>query len=247
MKHLLLTLFMGALGLSLPVETLFGQEEAAWQTIRVDGLTDWSDPGEWWSEEDGVVIAESKGGESLPKTHFLVWNGSLEGDFELQLEYRIVATAPQDAGVYFRTDRSRGINEHGNLIGYQAELDTAVLYGKQKWIREGKLFGHIHDGKRHRMFKRGNRVAIDPSGDETVTPLPQKFLPAKVFRKPPEWNVCLIRIQGDLIQLYLNGQLANEIVDQDPKLKSTGDALALQFRPPNAYRFEVRNIRHRPF
>ena len=227
-------------------QLMFAQSDTDWKPINVSGLTEWSDPGKWWTEQDGVVVAESKGGKDLPQWHYLNWNGSLAGDFELKLEYRIEAEQPQDAGVNFRVEAPPKPNAKGNLIGYQAELDTANLYSKQKFIRQGKLFGHIHDGKRGRMFQRGNRVTIEPDGSETAQPLKKKFQPAKVFRKPPAWNECHIVVKGDLIQLYLNGQLANEIIDRDPKQKSTGDGIALQFRPTDAYRFEVRNLMYQP-
>lgn len=220
--------------------------ESGWKNIPVKGLTEWSNPDQWWSEENGVVIAESSGGNNLPKWHYLIWNGSLADDFELQLAYRIITDSPQDAGVNFRVDRTKGVNGKGNLIGYQAELDTANLYSKDKWIRKGKLFGNIHDGKRSRMFTRGNSVVIDASGSEQLSPLPQKFVPAKVFLSPPNWNKCLVRVEGDHIQLYLNDQLANEIHDHDRQNKSTGDAIALQFRPSDNYRFEVQNLKYRP-
>ncbi len=95
------------------------------------------------------------------------------------------------------------------------------------------------------MFKRGNRVTIDAAGAETTVALSPPFRPAKVFRGPPSWNDCLIRVDGNRIQLFLNGQPANELVDGDVEQRSTGDAIALQFRPNDSYRFEVRNLGYR--
>ncbi|QDU08778.1 DUF1080 domain-containing protein [Gimesia aquarii] len=230
--------------LSLP-QTADSQTPGNWQSISVDGLDEWSDPGKWWSSEKGVIVAESVGGKSLPKIHHLIWDGKLKDNFEFRLEYRIISSAPQDAGVYFLVDRSRKVNKKGNLAGYQAELDTANLYSTNRWQREGKLFGHIFDGKRHRMFKRGNRVRIEANGTEKIKPLPQSFQATKVFRKPPEWNNCLVRVKGDMVQLYLNGNLANEIVDRVVAKRPSGDAIALQFRPNGAYRFEVRRLKFR--
>lgn len=229
--------------LVLPDAALAQSED--WQTINTDGLKEWSDPGRWWSSEDGVIVAESPGGKSLPKIHHLIWDGVLTGDFELQLEYRIFSKAPQDAGIYFRVHRNIKVNRKNNLTGYQAELDTANLYATNRAQRNGKLFGNIYDGKRSQMRWRGKRVEIDANGKETIQPLAQRFPTLKVFRKPPQWNECLIRTEGDLIQLYLNGRLANELVDRDSKKKSTGDAIALQFRPNGAYRFEVRKLKFR--
>lgn len=230
--------------LLLSAGNLMADDKEGWTDIKVDNLEEWSDPSDWWKEEEGVIFAESQGGKNLPPIHYLFWNGSLKGDFELSLEYRIIATEPQDAGVNFRIEHRDKMNNN-NLIGYQAELDTAFLYGKMPFIRQGKLFGNIHDGKRTRMFKRSLKVTIAEDGSEKQTPLPKKFVPRKVFRKPPEWNQCHIVVKGNHIKLYLNDVLANELIDEDVKMKSTGDAIALQFRPNNKHRYEVRNIRYK--
>ncbi len=110
---------------------VLAQTAANWTPIAVEGLAEWSDPGPWWSAQDGVIVAESAGGDTLPKWHYLIWDGSLERDFELRLEYRILTEKPQDAGVCFCVDRAVPIKEQGNLACYQAELDTANLYSKE--------------------------------------------------------------------------------------------------------------------
>ncbi len=216
---------------------------AEWTTIEADSLEDWSDPGDWWKVEDGMFVAESKGGEDLTPVHYLVWDGSVAGDFELSLSYRIEADQPRDAGVNFRVERP--FEEAPNLPGYQAELDTGNLYATDRFTRQGKLFGNIHDGKRGRMFQRGKRVTIAEDGSETTEDIQPRFRVPRVFKRPPEWNDALIRVRGDHIQLYLNGVLANEIIDHDAKNKSTGDGIALQFRPKVAYRYEVKDLKYR--
>lgn len=215
-----------------------------WTIIEANDLKEWSHPGQWWKVEDGVFVAESSGGRKRPKVHYLVWNGVTGRDFELSLEYRIVSKQPQDAGVNFRVERPYPIGRP-NLPGYQAELDTAFLYGKRPGIKQGKLFGNIHDGKRSHMFKRSTQTVINRQGKMTTTPLESEFLPTDVFRRPPEWNECLIRAEQDQIELSLNGVLANRITDQDPQGQSTGQTIALQFRPRFSYRFEVRNLKFR--
>lgn len=230
--------------LLMPTVTCKAFEKERWKEIKADNLDEWDDPGKWWKAENGVFVAESPGGKQLPEIHYMFWNGSIKGDFELELEYRIIAEEPQDAGVNFKIEDRKKMNNK-NLIGYQVELDTAIMYGKKPFIRQGKLFGNIHDGKRKRMFKRSLQLKINPDGTETQKPLKKRFVPKKVFRKPPGWNKCLLKVEGDHILLYLNGVLANDLTDSDEKMKSTGDAIALQFRPQNKHRFEVRNIRYR--
>lgn len=223
---------------------------AEWSVIKADNLSEWSDPAKWWRTENGVIIAESKGGKDLPQFHFLQWNGSTGKDFELSLEYRIISTSPSDAGIFFRVEKGREKSPM-KVTGLQAELDTAYLYadkevGKPSYSsRNSKAFGHIADSKRRYMFKRGQAYTAQPNGRITSKRLPSAFDPRKVFREPPEWNLCRVRAVGDHVQLFLNGALAIDLYDHDPKKRSNGNGIALQYRPSDAYRFEVRDLKFR--
>jgi hypothetical protein len=245
LKNLLLTLPALCFGLVIAQPVCAQDAETAeWTTIKADSLDEWSDPGKWWKVEDGMFVAESAGGEDLPALHYLVWDGKVGGDFEIALQYRIQADQPRDAGLNFKVERPFD-EELPNLPGYQAELDTGTAFGTDRFTRQGKLFGNIHDGKRGRMFQRSKRVTIKEDGSETTENLAKPFRPQRVFRKPPEWNKVLIRVTGDHVQLFLNDVLANEIIDGDAKNKSTGDGIALQFRPVDAYRYEVKDLKYR--
>ena len=219
-------------------------QSAEWKNIPTDPSA-WSDPDRWWRVENEVIIAESKGGKNLPRLSYLQWKGSTGKDFELSLEYRIIAKAPQDAGVYFRVEQPLTLDD-SSITGYQAELDTGIMYGNQKWVRDGKLFGHIHDAQRRHMFKRSLISTAHPDGRITTKPLSKNFVPGRVFRETPAWNHCRVVVVGERLQLFLNGVLANEIIDRDPKKQSTGDGIALQYRPNGGYRYEVRNLKFRP-
>ena len=210
-----------------------------WTVVKADNLSEWSDPSEWWKAENGMIVAESKGGQNLPKVHYLGWNGSIKGDFEVRLDYRITSSAPSDAGMNFRVERP--FKQAPNLPSYQAELDTCNLHG----VSNGKLFGHIHDGKRSRMFPRNTKVVINADGTEKKEQFGTTFDPVKVFKAPPEWNECLVRVVGEKVELFLNGVLANEINDGDEQKRPWGDGIALQFRPSENARFEVKDLKYR--
>lgn len=211
-----------------------------WTAVKTDNLSEWTDPSEWWRAENGVIVAESKGGANLPKVHYLGWNGApIKGDFEVRLDYRIITSAPSDAGMNFRVERP--FKQAPNIPSYQAELDTCNLHG----VTNGKLFGHIHDGKRSRMFPRNTKVVINADGTEKKEPFATAFDPAKVFKAPPEWNECLVRVVGEKVELFLNGVLANEINDGDQQKRPAGDGIALQFRPSENARFEVKDLKYR--
>ncbi|MEZ5384732.1 MAG: family 16 glycoside hydrolase [Prosthecobacter sp.] len=223
---------------------------AEWSVITTDNLNEWSDPDKWWRTENGVIIAESKGGDDLPEIHFLSWKGSVGKDFELSLEFRFSATKPEDAGINFRIERPHG-EGLSHLPSIQAELDTAYLYAdkdvpnRRGFVQQGKNFGHLHDGKRMAFYRRGQISTVQPNGKIESKPLPGGFNVRKAFREPPEWNQCVIRAIGEHIQLFFNGALAAEVFDRDPKKRASGDGIALQYRPNGAYRFEVRDLKFR--
>ena len=102
---------LSSLGLGSMALLLFqsGLAAADWTIIETDSLNEWSDPGRWWKTENGMFVAESAGGQSLPKIHYLEWKGSTPRDLELSLEYRIITAEPQDAGVNIRVERPRAI------------------------------------------------------------------------------------------------------------------------------------------
>ncbi|MDA7916049.1 DUF1080 domain-containing protein [Verrucomicrobia bacterium] len=100
-----------------------------WTSIKTDDLSEWSDPSDWWKVENGVFVGESTGGKEKPNVHYLIWDGSIKGDFEISLKYRIRAVTPQDAGFCFLVEKNDSM--FGNLSCYQAELDTAYLHGQK--------------------------------------------------------------------------------------------------------------------
>lgn len=223
----------------------FSQESPNdWKSIIGDDLDDWSDTAGWWRVQDGRIVAESEGGPSLPKVHYLVWDGSIGREFALSLEYRIVSTEPRDAGVNIWVERPID-SDAANLPSYQAELDTGIEHANDRWTRLGKLYGKIHDGKRGRMLERSLTTAIDADGKLTTQPLKNRFDPRQVYRSRGQWNRCEIRAVGDRIELRHNGTLANVIVDLDVAGQPNGDGLALQFRPTDASRFEVRELKYK--
>ncbi|MDA7916048.1 DUF1080 domain-containing protein [Verrucomicrobia bacterium] len=95
------------------------------------------------------------------------------------------------------------------------------------------------------MFWQGNKYVVNSKNNTVTTPLEKPFNPKKNFVKPPGWNDVRIVSVGNHVQLFLNGELANDIIDKDPGSRSTGDTIALQFRPNGAAKFEVSDIKYR--
>ncbi|MFT5129604.1 MAG: hypothetical protein ACI8W8_003229 [Rhodothermales bacterium] len=223
----------------------------AWKAIDTNSLEDWSDPSTVWHSEEGVIYADSKGSDTASKVSYLMWDGAIKGSYELVLEYRMIAKEPQDAGIYFGAERpsAEKLKQMGkdgeNILGLQAELDTCNMHSDKWWAKQGKFYGHIHDGKRSRMYKRDTKLTISANGSMSKEKLPKRFLAPKAFKEPPAWNAVRILVEGDRTRLYLNGQLANDITDLDINGRPNGDAVVLQFRPQRPYRFAVKAMKYR--
>lgn len=218
------------------------KEKEGWKTIPTDSLMDWGDGDTWWTATDeGILVAESDGSSTRRKPHYLIWNGRLEGDFEMTLEYRLISDRPADAGICLRVEEIY-LGEY-NLPGYQVELDTGPSFGR---MRNGKNFGNLHDGKRGQTIYRNGRHSFDASGAWTIEKFKNKFDPQEVYRNPPEWNECRVTARGTEVHVEINGRKSVELVDNNDEVRAAGQIVALQFRPNQKNRFEVRNIRYRP-
>jgi hypothetical protein len=93
--------------------------------------------------------------------------------------------------------RTERIPNHHEVSGFQAD------------------FGHGYDGALYDESRR-NKILAQPD-KETL---------AKAS-KPGEWNDYRIRVEGDRIQLWLNGVQTVDYTESDPKIAKTG-ILALQ-------------------
>ena len=93
--------------------------------------------------------------------------------------------------------RTERIPNHHEVSGFQAD------------------FGHGYDG-----------ALYDESRRNKILAQPDKATLAKAS-KPGEWNDYRIRVEGDRIQLWLNGVQTVDYTESDPKIAKTG-ILALQ-------------------
>ncbi len=213
--------------------------QSEWITIPTHSLDSWIQPAAWWSSQDGVIVAESDGGKGKPKVDYLLWSQEIEGEFEMELEYRILSKLPADAGICLKAESAK--MTAWNIPCYQVELDTGPAFRQAT----GKNFGNIHDGKRRVMVLRNLTTRIDANGEKTEIPFKKEFDPQKVYRNPPEWNACHIRVTGDRVQVTINGTDAVQIIDEDVAERPRGNKIALQYRPGTANRFELRGLKYR--
>jgi len=114
-------------------------------------LSGWEGKSGWWRVEDGALTSESTAEKPCKKCNYLIWKGGEPSDFELTLDFKLSAQA--NSGVQIRSERVK----EWDTCGYQADMTG-----------DGKLVGFVYHHKRGLIAGRGQKVAIDTSGEKQV-------------------------------------------------------------------------------
>ena len=182
-----------------------------------------------WTVEDGAITGTIADGTKLSANEFLWWAGGELGDFELQLDVRVVGHAGANSGVQFRSERL----PDGSARGYQADIDAGA-----EW------FGRMYDEHgRGLLVERGRRLAIAPDGrrweDEFAT-----IDAVRSAIRPGEWNRYVIRATASHMAVWINGVAAAVLDDADAKESDFAGRLALQLHSgPGSVKIQFRDIR----
>ncbi len=220
----------------LPVLLLFAllcgpasaAEDAPSSIFNARNLEGWraTDPS-YWSVEDGAITARITKDHPCTVNQYLVWEGGEVADFELSLETRVRGEGAINNGFQFR---SRQLPD-GDVCGYQVDnnLETPWL------VRLYDEYG------RHDLALRGEHAAFDTDGNRAVRPIAEAA--GDAWFALEEWHEYRLVCVGGHITLYVNGRLAAEIEDRDPRRAEPQGILALQLHsgPPTVAQF--RNIR----
>jgi hypothetical protein len=146
-----------------------------------------------WNGDTSVFNVKDKtivGGqlrERIPHNFFLSTAAEYT-DFELRLEFKLIGS-DTNAGIQIR---SRRIQDHHEMIGYQADL------GQEYW-------GALYDESRR------NKVLAAPDRNEL----------AKVLKREA-WNEYRILCEGRRIQLWINGFQTVDYTEPDDKIEQSG-------------------------
>jgi hypothetical protein len=156
--------------------------------------------------EDGAIVGGTLS-ERIPHNEFLATKKAYE-DFELRLKFKILGKGA-NAGIQIRSQR---IENHHEMIGYQADL------GDRWW-------GCIYDESRRR------KVLAGPPADER----------GKIVRRG-DWNEYIIRCEGKRIQLWINGKQTADFTEPDENIPRRGViGLQIHGGPPSeAWYKEIR-------
>lgn len=178
----------------------------------------------FWSIEDGAITGKITKEHPLKANLYLIWQGGELGDFELKLKSRVFGSKGINNGFQFRS------NEWPNhdLAGYQVDnnLDTDWLV---------RLYD---EHGREDLARRGHRTVFDATGKATTTDIEEAKGPA--WFKLENWHEYHLICEGPHLVLKVNGRLAAEVIDNDPKQQDFSGILGLQLHtgPPTTVQFK---------
>ena len=196
-------------------------------------LEGWDGKPGFWSVRDGAITGQTTAKNPTAGNTFIIWRGGKVGDFELNLEYRIVGNneaGQANSGIQYRSFETPD-NKWG-VGGYQGDFEAG---GRFSGILYGENFRGIlaHRGQ-ETVIKEGGKVEVIGSiGDSDE-------IQAKI--KKEDWNDYHIIAKGFHFVHKINGVVTAKATDEDSARRATGIvALQLHQGPPMTVQF--RNIR----
>ncbi|MBI1319891.1 MAG: DUF1080 domain-containing protein [Candidatus Hydrogenedens sp.] len=186
----------------------------------------------FWSVEDGAITAKITEAHPTERNHYLVYQGGELGDFELKLKHRIISEHDVNGGFQFRSEMFDG-DITDDCRGYQVDNNTNT-----DWlVRLYDEFG------RHTLAWRGEKTVFGEDGTPTTTPI--EAAKGEPWFALGEWHEYDLVCRGPKITLYVDGRLAAEVIDNDPKQQDFSGILALQLHsgPPMTVQFKDIRIR----
>jgi uncharacterized sulfatase len=122
-------------------------------------LSGWSGNDGYWSVQDGAIVGHAD--KEVPQNEF-IWSDVEVGDFHLSVDVKLTPDN-RNAGIQFR---SKPVNDHGQALGYQADVGLGVwgkLYhehgrGKLDWNDRAKAVIKQGDWNRYEILAVGDRI-----------------------------------------------------------------------------------------
>ena len=189
----------------------------------------------YWSVKDGAITATITPDHPLQDNRYLVWlggpgaPGGRLGDFELKLRSRVRGDGAINNGFQFR---SRVMDNGWDVAGYQVDNNLNVNNVSPWLVRLYDEHG------RHDLALRGQRTTFGPDGKATHEKI--EGAAGEPWFKLEEWHEYHLACVGNRITLKVDGRLAAEVVDNDPRQFDPAGILALQLHsgPPTVAQFK---------
>ena len=188
-------------------------------------LTEWETPdSSYWNVEDGAITGRITKEHPCAVNQYLVWRGGELADFELRLKSRVNGEGGINNGFQFR---SRLLPDH-DVCGYQVDnnLQTPWL------VRLYDEFG------RHTLAWRGERAVFDAQGARARAKIAEAE--GTAWFRLEDWHEYHLICVGSKLTLQVDGRIAAEVEDHDPRRRELQGILALQLHsgPPTVAQFK---------
>jgi len=186
-------------------------------------LTGWEGNPDLWTVKDGAITGTTSADAPLKYNTFLIYQGEPLKNFNLKLQYRIVAG---NSGIQYR---SKVIDPAKWIVGgYQADIEAGKKYTGILYEEKGRGI----------LALRGEKATIDVDGKNTKTSFADTDeLQKKIANE--DWNDYLIQAHGNKLKHTINGQLMSKTIDGQTDKSSDSGVLALQIHvgPPMVVQF----------
>lgn len=191
-------------------------------------LKGWDGDPQFWRAENDSIIGESTAEKQVKVNTFLIYRGSMPGDFELKVDLKMNST---NTGIQYR---SIELPEVGKWVlkGYQADMDFANQFTGLLYEERGRAF----------LAPRGQMVHIGPGNKKRMIANLRNPDDLKATIKVNDWNTYHIIARGNRLTHIINGHLFSEAIDDDPAGRSMGGLLGFQMHTGPPMKLELRNI-----
>lgn len=185
----------------------------------------------FWTLEDDAITGTISTNHVPPMNQYLIWEGGLMDDFELELTHRITgsSTPNVNGGFQFRSRRL----PNGDVAGYQVDNN----FGQPWKVRLYDEFG------RHDLALEGQQTVFHPDGRKDTQPLTLE--PGASDFRLDAWHVYHLRAQGRSLQLRINGKLVATVDDRDADSFEAAGVLGLQLHTGPPMKAQFKEIRFR--
>ena len=215
---------------TMPVPS--AEETLGWKQL-FDGRTlkGWTGDPVYWRCVDGVVVGEITPETIVKRNTFLIWEGSLPGDFELKGEYRISDRG--NSGINYHSADVAGLTFA--LTGPQADIDGQNRHTGQNYEERGRTFNAL----------RGQITRVRPGKKAEVVGSVGDPKELAAFIRNGDWNEYHLIVRGGTQVHILNGHVMSVVIDDDAAAKHPEGKLGVQVHVGPPMKVEYRNFRVR--
>jgi hypothetical protein len=215
---------------TMPVAS--AEETLGWKQL-FDGksLKGWTGDPIYWRWENGALVGEITPDTIVKRNTFIIWEGSLPGDFELKAEYRISDRG--NSGINYHSADVAGLTFA--LTGPQADIDGQNAHTGQNYEERGRTFNAL----------RGQITRIRPGQKAEVVGSVGDKKDLATFIRKGDWNEYHLIVRGGTQVHILNGHVMSVVIDDDAAARHPEGKLGVQVHVGPPMKVEYRNFRVR--